>query len=266
MEGPEIPAERRRGGAGLVVYQGKFYISGGNRFGHNGGYVRWFDAYDPHTNSWTILPDAPHERDHFHAAVVGDKMYAIGGRRTSQNDVFGDTVKEVDVYDFNAGGWLSTDLPDDLPSPRAASAVAVVHGKIMVMGGESSAQTAAYDKVHELDVETGIWSTLPSMNHPRHGTQAIVSGQGVYIVGGSPVKGGGNQKNMEVYNEDVPFGEQTSAGVLSAPSTADVLYGAPEKITLQHKDGSQGVLSRRYLSQVHRQKTSPCLEASLRLC
>ena len=47
IQGPEIPEDRRRGGAGLVVYNNKFYLIGGNTIGHDGGFVNWFDEYDP---------------------------------------------------------------------------------------------------------------------------------------------------------------------------------------------------------------------------
>lgn len=77
--GPEIPQGRRRGSAGLVMYNDKFYLIGGNTSGHNDGYVSYFDEYDPATGTWTILPDAPRPRDHFHAVVIGDKLYAAGG-------------------------------------------------------------------------------------------------------------------------------------------------------------------------------------------
>ena len=43
----------------------------------------WFDVYDPATETWTQLPNMPRARDHFHAAVVDGKFYAIGGRQTS---------------------------------------------------------------------------------------------------------------------------------------------------------------------------------------
>lgn len=42
--GPFIPSNRRRGSAGLAVYQGKFYMLGGTTNGHNGGVVNWFDG------------------------------------------------------------------------------------------------------------------------------------------------------------------------------------------------------------------------------
>ena len=239
MEGPEIPWPR--GGGGLVVHDDKFYLVGGNVAGHDGSFVPWFDSYVPDTGEWVTLADAPHSRDHFHAAVIDNKLYAIGGRRTIKGNTFGDTVAEVDVFDFNTEQWLTTGLPDNLPTPRAASAVAVFDGKIMVMGGESGTQSEAYDLVDALDVTTGLWEPLSPMNHRRHGTQAIVSGDGVYVAGGSPNQGGGNQKNMEAYNADAPEGKPSEAGELMAPNTVDIVIRKPQSVKIQHTGGNQGV-------------------------
>ncbi len=104
IQGPEIPENRRRGSAGLVIHDNKFYISGGNTMGHNGGYVPYFDMYDPATGVWTPLADAPRARDHFHAAVIGNKMYLAGGRLSGgEQGVFKPTISELDVYDFRSG-------------------------------------------------------------------------------------------------------------------------------------------------------------------
>jgi hypothetical protein len=238
MQGPEIPEARRRGSAGLVVYDGKFYVVGGNQLGHNGQYVPFLDEFDPETGVWTPLPDAPRARDHFHAAVVGDELFVVGGRLSGgDGGTFAPLIPEVDVYDFTSGSWST--LTNDLPTPRAASAVGVFGGKILVIGGEGNGQ--AYATTEALDPTTGTWEALASLNHARHGTQAIVSGEGVYVAAGSPNQGGGNQKNMEVYNADLPTGTPSVAGVLSTPATAWVVGGEQVPVLLDHAGGNQGV-------------------------
>ena len=239
MLGPQIP--RPRGGGGLGLYQGKFYLVAGNTKGHAGGFVPWLDEYNPRTGQWQTLADAPRSRDHFHAAVVGDRLYAAGGRRTTKDDIFGDTIAGVDVYDITNGEWMNANLPDDLPIPRAASATAVLDGRVVIMGGESSTQEVAHKEVHALNVTTGTWSTLASMNHGRHGTQAITSGRGIYVAGGSPVRGAGNQRNMEEYNADIPTGEDSVAGKLSGPASVEVSIGESTVVPIQHVGGNQGV-------------------------
>jgi hypothetical protein len=239
MEGPEIPAGRRRGGGGLAVHDDKFYVVAGNQQGHSGGYIAWFDEYDPYTGEWTVLDDAPRARDHFHAAVVGDKLYAAGGRQTGgPGGTFAPLIPEVDVFDFASGTWSTLPPASNLPTPRAGTATAVFNGKIMVIGGEGNG--LAYNTVEGLDPNTGQWQTLASLNHRRHGTQAIVSGAGVYVAAGSPNQGGGNQRNMEVYNANAPAGEPSVSSVLSAPQQAVVFSGAPRAISLAHAVGNVG--------------------------
>lgn len=241
MLGPEVPIQRRRGSGGVQVHDGKFYVMGGNTVGHSGWCVPWTDEYDPSTGEWKVLPDAPRPRDHFHLAIVGNKMYAAGGRCTSRYSKFSDTVAEVDVFDFDSRTWAKSRLPDNLPSPRAGAAVAALDAKVIVMGGESGEQADAYDTVHELDTQTDKWTRVAPMNHPRHGTQAILSGRSLYIAGGSPVRGDGNQKNLEVYGEGKATGEPSTAGVLSVPDNIQVPVGIRKKVGIEHVSGNQGV-------------------------
>lgn len=205
IQGPEIPIARRRGGAGLVVYNNKFYVVGGNTIGHNGGYVPWFDEYDPATGVWTILQDAPNARDHFSATMEGDILYAVSGRLSGgPGGTFAPLVDEVDVFDFTLNTWSTLNTSKNLPTPRAGASVVTFQNEIFVIGGEGSGQ--AYDTVEAYNPVTGNWSSKASLNYQRHGTQAIVSGQGIHIACGSPNQGGGRQRNMEVYNIDNPVG------------------------------------------------------------
>jgi hypothetical protein len=239
-QGPEIPLSRRRGGSGLVVYNDKFYMVGGNTLGHSGGYVAWFDEFDPATNTFTSMPDAPRARDHFHAAVMGDKLYVVGGRLTGgTGGTFEPLIAEVDVFDFTTGYWSTLAAGSNLPTPRAASATVAYNNQILVIGGEGNGQ--AYATVEALDPATGNWATLESLNYPRHGTQAIVSGSGVIVTAGSPNQGGGNQKNMEVYDQDAPVGITSVAGSLSLPGSVDLASGTSGVVSVSHVGGNEAV-------------------------
>ena len=240
MEGPSIPAARRRGSAGLVVHDDKFYVIGGNTIGHNGGYVAWFDEFDPATGTWTQLADAPRARDHHHSAVVGDQLFVVGGRLSGgPGGTFAPLIAEVDVYDFTTDTWSTLPAASNLPTPRAASAVAVFGGEVLVIGGEGNGQ--AYDTVEALNPLTNLWSTLAPLNHARHGTQAIVSGPGVFVAAGSPNQGGGNQKNMEVYNANAPTGVPSTAGLLGLPLELQLATGVPAPVAVGHGSGNEGV-------------------------
>jgi hypothetical protein len=64
------------------MYKDKFYVIGGNTLGHSGGFVPWFDVYNPQTGIWMSLLDAPNARDPFQATLIGEKIYVIGGAQT----------------------------------------------------------------------------------------------------------------------------------------------------------------------------------------
>src|SRR5690606_14433841 len=101
-------------------------------------------------------------RDHFQAAIVGEKLYAIGGRRSSAatGQTFELTVPEVDVYDFATGEWTTLPAVSNLPTPRAGTTSVVLNGEVVVIGGESAAQREAHGEVEALDPESGRWRTL----------------------------------------------------------------------------------------------------------
>ncbi len=188
-----LPDGRHRGSGGVVVYQDKFYLLCGNELGHYTGHTTWFDEFDPATGEWTALPDAPHTRDHFQTAVIGDKLYAAGGRNSSAktNSVIDATFGEVDVYDFTTKKWSTLPSSANIPTQRAGTAVIVHDDRLIILGGESGAQVAAHDEVEALDIKTLQWSSLQPMLQGRHGSQAILQGNRVYLAGGSSDRGGG---------------------------------------------------------------------------
>lgn len=199
--GPVIPEQYRRGAAGAVAYEGYIYVAGGSRNGHIGGHVRQLDRFDPETGEWESLDKPPRFRDHFHLAVINGKMYAAGGRRTSQASgrVFELTIPEVDVYDFATGEWEPLPPTGDLPTERAGTASISVGRYLVVIGGESGSQEPAHSEMEALNTVTGRWHSLGSLNQGRHGTQAVVHDGMVYVAAGSKTRGATEINSMEVY-------------------------------------------------------------------
>ncbi len=187
-----IPADRRRGGAGAVIYNDKIYLVGGITNGHIDGSRPWIDEYDPRTGAWKILPDAPHARDHFQAVVIGDRLYAAAGRTTSQatNQVFDLTVEAIDIFDFKTGNWLPTEECPELPTPRAGNMAIAVDGKLVLGGGESILQRAAHDEIEVYDPVTQAWTKWPALNRGRHGTGFVQIGNHIYTASGCGNRGG----------------------------------------------------------------------------
>lgn len=192
-----LPDGRHRGAAGVVVYQDKFYLLCGNQEGHWTGHTTWFDEFDPATGEWKILPDAPHTRDHFQAAVIDGKLYAAGGRNSSHKTghVMDQTIPQVDVYDFSSGKWSSLPASANLPTLRAGTTVVTVGDRLIVLGGESTTQVPAHSEAEAYDISEGKWITMEPMLKGRHGMQAIYHHGKVCISGGAGDRGGGPELN-----------------------------------------------------------------------
>lgn len=188
-QGATMPNNRKRGSAGVVVYKNKIYIVGGSTNGHDGGEVNWFDEYDPVTDKWKTLPNAPTKRDHFQAAVVGDLLVAAGGRQTDHPNTFGNLVSSVDVFNFATGKW-EQNIPN-FPVPRAGT-VAVSYGpEVIVIGGETAFAGAASKRVDAYNVHTRRWRQLDNLVESRHGGGAAILGHTLHVASGSKNRGGG---------------------------------------------------------------------------
>ncbi|MFN3404748.1 MAG: kelch repeat-containing protein [Cytophagaceae bacterium] len=210
--GAEIPVARRRGAAGAVIYNNKIYIAGGATDGHNGGYVAWFDVYDPSDNSWTALADAPHARDHFQAAVAGNKLFLTAGRRTSHStgQLNNLVVNEVDVFDFSSNSWST--WPNNIPTGRAGTATVALSNRIIVMGGEGpNSASLAHNETEALNINSQNWQTLAPLQEGRHGTHALVYNDKIYIASGCRTKGGSGACELTSMEEFTPSTVQSTS-------------------------------------------------------
>ncbi len=206
--GTPIARDRARAAGGIAVYKGRIYMAGGL---HDGKAVRMFDEFDPKANGgkggWTQLEDMPDRdtetldilegSDHFAAVVAKDKFWAIAGRDVQIKA----THVENAAYDFLTKKWTTTFKPGvklkDAPIARGGHGAAVVGDEILLIGGEThSANELKYPEgrtlraVDAYNMTTNTWrvGTTPEgyklMPTQRHGVQAAVCGDGIYIAGG----------------------------------------------------------------------------------
>jgi len=139
--------------------------------------------YDPAADSFDTLAGVlPRERYRHAAAVVGTKVYLLGGR-----DLNDDIVEEVDVFDTADQTWT---MSWEWTSAQSDNDAFVRNGKVYVVGGYDAAYTAQ-DDVDILDTDDG-WtlgsaaSTIAAMTVAR-GDFAVVhdsSDDKVYAFGG----------------------------------------------------------------------------------
>lgn len=187
-KGPAIP--RPRGSAAVVVFNNEIYMMGGIINGHQDGWVKWADKFNPATGVWSQLPDLPRERDHFQAGVINGKIYLGGGRKTNAlGNVFGVTIGEVDVFDPAMLSWLTLPLSTKLPVTRAGTMTLVVNDELFVIGGEAEAQKTAYNLVQSFNPKTNTWRNHANMSVGRHGTGAVFFNKKIIIAAGATERG-----------------------------------------------------------------------------
>ncbi|GAA4341535.1 malectin domain-containing carbohydrate-binding protein [Flaviaesturariibacter amylovorans] len=252
ITGRSIPEARRRGAGGTVVHNGKIYLVGGITDGHWAGWVKWFDVYDPATNSWTTLPDAPRARDHAQATIANGKLYFAGGRRSSAstNQDFELAVPEVDVYDFATGTWSTLPASANIPTPRSGASNVTIGNEVIVIGGESASQLAAHAETEALDVTTNTWRRLADLQTGRHGTQAIANNGGIFTTTGAGNRGGTpiltTQEAFYFFGPTSPEGVAITAGALAAPGTLNfgttgINVSTTKTLLLSNTSGNQAI-------------------------
>lgn len=233
--GPTIP--RPRGAAGATVHNGKLYLSGGLTNGHIDGHVRWLDCYDPNTDTWTQLADTPRDRDHFQMQVIGNKIWLASGRRTEKDSpagVFGNMVDPVDYYDIGADTWTTLAVAANIPTPRGGALAATLGNELIIAGGETTAQTAAYATVEALDTVALTWRDLTDMLEGRHSSGLANLDGRLYIASGAGNRGDNPELNQhEVYLPCSIYQPEISADVAQLTfESQPTLTTADQTVTL----------------------------------
>lgn len=188
----KTPMPRGRGAMGVAVADDKVYLFGGLAAG---AAVKDVGVYDPAMDSWedlSITHPMPTARDHFAAvAAPNGLLYAIGGRQVSIDSVVG----TVEAFDPVERRWL-TGYPN-MPTARGGHAAGLMHGRIVVVGGEGANNPAGvFMQAQEFDPISNTWRALTNMPAGRHGTMAVVIDHTLFIPGGGGTEGGSTSNSM----------------------------------------------------------------------
>ena len=176
VEGPPLHHARAAGAA--VVVGNEIVVVGGRTAGSSPAEVAPTEVFDG--TSWHDAAGIPVTGDHVAAASDGRYVYVVGGRKLT---VAANTAA-VQRFDPNTGTW--TQLPP-VPSPVSDCGVAVVGGRLIVVGGESIG--TVFSTVRAFDLTTSTWSTLPSLAAARHGEGVTVIGNTLYAIDGAAQPG-----------------------------------------------------------------------------
>lgn len=182
----------------LAEINGKVYVLGGFTKPASGP-TAWVPVdnaweYDPAGDTWKALAPLPTKRGSPVAAVVGGKIYVIGGasvhpgsKETSIHPARPHRAMETnEVYDPAANKWESR---SPMPTARNHAAVGVVNNKIYVVGGRLGAgfitRASNTDIVEAYDPATDQWGALLApMPTPRSAVAWGTYKGKIYVAGG----------------------------------------------------------------------------------
>jgi non-specific serine/threonine protein kinase len=177
--------------AGVALYRDQVYVAGGGGvFDFPPGVACCLSyasvqRFDPHTNQWERLGDLPERRDRMALGVVGDTLYAVGGRVKSVPATSGRSRPSLWAYLPESDQWVER---PELPAPRSGAAAVGALELLVVIGGENIdgdfAQRVSGDSVALYDPRDGTWRHAAPVPGGIAGATAHFENGLVYVVGG----------------------------------------------------------------------------------
>ncbi len=178
-------ANIRFGGYAAAI-NGKIYIVGGTSNSDQSlALATTVLEYDPGTNSYTTKSQIPVPVTQFAGAVIGSKIYIIGGETNiiTQQGQIPTRTAAVQVYDVAANTWSTS---TDAPYMASYAGATAVNGVLYLAGGFQTSSVSFLDKAYKGTVTpTNIdWVQIPSLPAPlqRHAMGSV--GGKVYVAAG----------------------------------------------------------------------------------
>jgi hypothetical protein len=175
-----------------AVYDGaeflndKIYLIGGRNF-DNGDNYDILERYSPDSDTWETINSMAVTRGGVAAATFANKLYAIGGRNSSNT-----YLSSVEIFDPLVGNWTTG---PSLPNPIAYASSVNGDNILYIIGGASPSDS---NQLLKLDVDSGQWVALEQMPTARHNLSTVWFNDRVWAIGGK--KSGSKTNVVESYD------------------------------------------------------------------
>lgn len=150
-----------------AVLDGKMYVTCGRR---GLAYLRETFCFDPAANHWTECAEGPVERAWHGMAAVNGRVYVIGG--SNDECRYRRDVLKVACFDPEANSWS---LVAPLPAGHGEPGVAVLDGRVYVLGGRSHDKGNRMKYVHVYNAEADEWESETEFKERVSGMAACVA-------------------------------------------------------------------------------------------
>ncbi|MCB2197490.1 MAG: carboxypeptidase-like regulatory domain-containing protein [Bacteroidetes bacterium] len=165
--------------------------------------------YDLESNIWERSNLEFRKRAYHNIHLYNNKIYVLGGKRLSKNQVYEYLDDKIEVYDI-----MSDTILIDHTNPHQAVnfASCIYNDNIIVLGGStkmnSNGEKEYSNQTHLYDLKTGNWYELNQMPNPKE-TKGILVNDKIYLFGGFYIK-----PLKEIESFDLTTGEWKKEGNL----------------------------------------------------
>jgi len=140
--------------------------------------------YDIESDTWQIEKDKFKKRAYHNTLTYKNKLYSLGGNlvtKKTRNFLLNNTI---DIYDLKKDSIF---VDETNPHQALNFASFTYQDKILVMGGSTKIKRNRFkeytNKVHLLDLKTGYWYELDSMQKGKE-TSGVLIKDKIYLIGG----------------------------------------------------------------------------------
>jgi N-acetylneuraminic acid mutarotase len=196
VDGIPLPIPRAEGVAAVV--DGNIYFIGGRvrsqkeskHFNDHIDTVR-SEVFNPASRTWRPITDAPTARNSAASAVIGGKIFVVGGRQALKQpdgSLRQVNVANLEVFDPQTNRW---EARAPMPQAQGGLTATTVNGKLYVFGGEQwFPEQKVFASNWIYDPQADRWDALPPLPTPRHGLGASAVGNRIHVFGGGTRVGG----------------------------------------------------------------------------
>lgn len=153
-----------------TVHKDFIYISGGHDY-QIGPYRKNLLCYDPRADVWEERRPMITARGWHSMCTLDECIYAIGGSDDNQNSMERFDIHSVECYSPQCDQWVRI---APLLQPNSESGVAVLDGKIYILGGYSWENTTFSRMVQVYDKDRKKWVKGPDLPKTVAGVSACV--------------------------------------------------------------------------------------------
>ncbi len=171
--GPDLPI--RVDHAMATVGDGRLYLVGGYDSGHR----PLSDVFVLERSLWRRLPPLPEGRAAGGMAIVGQKLYVVGGVGPAG------LANRMLIFDLRRRRWSRASGP----TPREHLGVTRLGGRIYAVAGRTAGFDSNLDTVESYLPSARRWRKLPPVPEPRGGTAAAAAAGSVVSIGGEAFSG-----------------------------------------------------------------------------